>query len=64
MKLWFSRRDRKAAPQSARDQLRKARGGRPRGKKASGPPPDDPIKNWETRDQAFLRQSGDPFLDG
>lgn len=64
MRLWFGRGKRKArgeAPRSAREQVRKARGGRPRPKRDSGIPSDDPIKNWETRDQAFLRQSGDPF---
>jgi hypothetical protein len=64
MRLWFRRRDRKAradAPRSARGQLGKARGVRPRPKRDHSPPPDDPIKNWESQDQAFLRQAGDPF---
>ena len=62
MRLWFSRRKPKpGASGSARQRLAKARGGSPRTEKRAGPPPSDPIKNWESQDQAFLRQSGDPF---
>jgi hypothetical protein len=66
MRLWFRRRKRTANDLgSAREQrLRKARGVPPRGKKRASAASDDPIKNWESRDQAFLRQAGDPFLDG
>ncbi len=59
MRLWFSRRA--TRDESAREQVRRARGKLPSGKKRPGPPSDDPIKNWETSDQAFLRQAGDPF---
>jgi hypothetical protein len=59
MRLWFSRRA--AENESAREQVRKARGKPTRRKQRSGPPSDDPIKNWESGDQAFLRQAGDPF---
>ena len=59
MRLWF-KRTKADARGSARDQVRKARGRPPR-QKHSGPPTDDPIKNWESSDQAFLRQAGDPF---
>jgi hypothetical protein len=59
MGLWFSRRAAKS--DSARERVRAARGKQSRGKKRSGPPSDDPIKNWESGDQAFLRQAGDPF---
>jgi hypothetical protein len=63
MRLWFSRRKPKAdASGSARQRLAAARGGPARVKKRSGPPPADPFKNWESEDQAFLRQSGDPSL--
>jgi hypothetical protein len=65
MRFWFGRRNRKAKADKARS------GHSGRGTKGSGrpsraaePPDDDPIKNWETRDQQFLRQAGDPFLDG
>ena len=60
---WFSRSKGKAdGPRSARERTRFARGGdHPHPKQHSGPPSDDPIKNWESADQAFLRQSGDPF---
>jgi hypothetical protein len=65
MRLWFSRRERKAdRPRTARAQVRKARSDHPRPNGHPGPPPDDPIKNWESADQSFLRQAGDPFLDG
>ena len=59
MRLWFSRRA--AKNESARAQVRQARGTPARAKKRAGPPADDPIKNWESGDQAFLRQAGDPF---
>jgi hypothetical protein len=65
MRLWFGRRERKAdRPRPAGEQVKEARSARPRLKRHSGPPPDDPIKNWESTDQSFLRQAGDPFLDG
>jgi hypothetical protein len=65
MRLWFSRRERKAnRPRPAGEQVRDARSARHRPKQHAGPPPDDPIKNWESADQSFLRQAGDPFLDG
>jgi hypothetical protein len=65
MRFWFSRRDRKADKVgSARKQRKEARGARARNEERSGPPQDDPIKNWETADQKFLREAGDPFLDG
>jgi hypothetical protein len=67
MKLWFHRRERTAkadAQRVARKQLKKARGGSARPKSHSSTPPADPIKNWESPDQQFLRQAGDPFLDG
>jgi hypothetical protein len=64
MRLWFSRHKPKAdPPRSASEQLRKARGLPPRVRKHPDLS-DDPIRNWETSDQAFLRQSGDPSLDG
>jgi hypothetical protein len=64
MRLWFNRRKRTAgadAPGSARGRLRAAHGARSHPKRHFGPPPEDPIKNWESQDQAFLRQAGDPF---
>ena len=66
MRLWFRRRERKAdRPRPAREQVRDARSAaHQRTKRQSGPPPDDPIKNWESAEQSFLRQAGDPFLDG
>lgn len=67
MRFRFSRRRRKTDPdarRSAREQLGKARGGRPRAKQRPEPPTGDPIKNWESPDQQFLRQAGDPFIDG
>ena len=64
MRLWF-RRKRNGDPQPpSRKQAPKAKA-RPHNVKHRYEPPDgDPIKNWETPDQAFLRQAGDPFLDG
>jgi hypothetical protein len=59
MRLWFPRRA--AKNESAREQVRAARGKQARRRQRSGPPSDDPIKNWESGDQAFLRQAGDPF---
>jgi hypothetical protein len=65
MRLWFRRRERKGGkPRSAREQVRNAHGGSPHPKRHNGPPRDDPIKNWESPDQSFLREAGDPFLDG
>jgi hypothetical protein len=67
MKLWFRRHKRTAredAQRVTRKQLKKARGGAAHPKARSSAPPEDPIKNWESADQQFLRQAGDPFLDG
>jgi hypothetical protein len=65
MRFWFSRRERKSEePRPAREQVRKTGRARPRPRRPSGPPADDPIKNWESEEQSFLRQAGDPFLDG
>jgi hypothetical protein len=65
MRLWFRRREHKAdALRPEREQVRRARSDRSHPKGHSGPPLDDPIKNWESADQSFLRQAGDPFLDG
>jgi hypothetical protein len=62
MRLWFRRKKTK------RDLLpgqRKQAGEKAlRARRRTGRPNDDPIKNWESQDQAFLRQAGDPFLDG
>jgi hypothetical protein len=49
-------------PQTAREQLRAARGLPASAKHDPEAASDDPIKNWETPDQAFLRQAGDPSL--
>jgi hypothetical protein len=65
MRLWFRRRDDKAGKQrSTREKGKKDRSAPSPSKGRHGPPQDDPIKNWETADQSFLRQAGDPFLDG
>jgi len=65
MRLWFRRNKRHGDPQPpSRKQATKAKA-RPRNvKQRPQPPAGDPIKNWETPDQAFLRQAGDPFIDG
>jgi hypothetical protein len=63
----FGRRRRKAdadASRSARQQRGKAHGGRSHPRRHAEPPDGDPIKNWESPEQQFLRQAGDPFLDG
>jgi hypothetical protein len=61
----FGRRGRKAdVPRSARQQRGKAQSERSHPKRHAEPPAGDPIKNWESPDQQFLRQAGDPFLDG
>jgi hypothetical protein len=59
MRLWFRRH--KANDGQARGQGKKKQS---RPNRRSKPPTHDPIKNWETPDQAFLRQAGDPFDDG
>jgi hypothetical protein len=62
----FSRRGRKAradAPRSAREQRGRAQGRRSRPTHAEART-GDPIRDWETPEQQFLRQAGDPFLDG
>jgi hypothetical protein len=65
MRLWFRRNKRDGdPPRGSRQQTKKAKGRPPGRRQPPEPPSDDPIKNWETRDQAFLRQAGDPFLDG
>lgn len=63
MSFWFSRHEREAdGPRPAHEQgIRDNCSARQRPKRHSGPAPDDPIKNWETVDQSFLRQAGDPL---
>jgi hypothetical protein len=65
MRLWFRRKKRNGDPQHpGRKQAKKTKG-RPQGvRRRREPPAGDPIKNWETPEQAFLRQAGDPFIDG
>jgi hypothetical protein len=64
MRLWFRRNKRNGdAQHPSRRQASKAKA-RPHDAKRSEPPARDPIKDWETPDQAFLRQAGDPFIDG
>ena len=60
MRLWFRRNKHDDDPPRASRQQTDEANDRPQAE----PPSDDPIKNWETPEQAFLRQSGDPFLDG
>jgi hypothetical protein len=60
----FRFRFRKPAADPAQSGHEHAKGthrGRPRPKRSAEPPGKDPIKNWETPDQQFLRQAGDPF---
>jgi hypothetical protein len=65
MRLWFRRREHNPdAPRPKREQVRRPRDDRSHPKRHSAPPQDDPIKNWESEEQRFLRQAGDPFLDG
>lgn len=62
MRLWFRRNkgdDDRA--RVTREALRKERRKQARQGRRPDAPDDDPIKNWETPDQAFLRQAGDPF---
>jgi hypothetical protein len=65
MRLWPRRREHKPDPRpSKREQASRAHNAGSHPKGHSGPPSDDPIKNWESEQQKFLRQAGDPFLDG
>jgi hypothetical protein len=64
MRLWLRFRRKADSQRAARQQGTKARSGKPHPRRNRGPLPDDPIKNWESADQTFLRQAGDPFLDG
>ncbi len=66
-RLRFSRRGGEArteVPRSARVQRGKAQARRSRPRRDAEARAGDPIKNWETPEQQFLRQAGDPFLDG
>jgi hypothetical protein len=58
MRFWFKRADK---DDRAHTQKKRHKNQRPGPRRRTGPPDDDPIKNWETQDQAFLRQAGDPF---
>jgi hypothetical protein len=65
MRLWFRRsKGTDDRARMTREALKKQRRKQSRQGSRSDASVDDPIKNWETPDQAFLRQAGDPFIDG
>lgn len=62
MRFWFRRsKPSKASNAAARKPREAGTAKHPRPRQRRRPADDDPIKNWETNDQAFLRQAGDPF---
>lgn len=62
MRTWFRRNKRGADPHRPGRKQAKQEKAQPQGtRRLPEPPAGDPIKNWETPDQAFLRQAGDPF---
>ena len=65
MRFWFKRRGKSDPSQSsARRRSRTGGKGSSSPKRESGPPGHDPIRDWESPEQRFLREAGDPFLDG